>query len=319
MNIALSPTASRVLKLTVLAGLTLGLGACQVNQSTYDELLNGYNALKTRNVELTDENSALRASLDDMRGSLKGDSSAAAEAMSLNQKLRMDNESLQRRIQEMDARLAGLSMQPLQVALDAQTDTALSNLAQQFPGLLSYDSARGMLRFTSDVTFASGSFELTDAGRRAVREFGRVLNNTASAGQYEISVVGHTDTQPVTLREGRRFRDNAELSAFRALSVRNDLVAAGIEPHRVEFAGYGETRPAVPNNSSGNTTQNRRVEVYLRKSAYSGLTAAPVKSRAVAPSAPRSTPSSGGSAPAREPASTPSAPSGGGSDIEIIR
>jgi chemotaxis protein MotB len=310
-------TRQNALVCTTTTALALLAGGCQVNQNVYDELRNGYNALKSRNVELTDENAALRASLDDMRGSMGRGSDAAGEAMRLNQQLRADNEALAARLRELDSRLSGLSMQPVAVALDAQTDSALKALADQFPGLLSFDSARGMLRFTSDVTFASGSFELTEAGRRAVREFGRVLNSTPSADQYEISVVGHTDTQPVTLRDGRRFRDNAELSAFRALSVRNELTGAGIDPHRVEFAGFGETRPAVPNSATGNTPQNRRVEVYLFKGNYSGLTAAPVKSRAVANPTPRPT-STGGGAPASTPdapASTPAA----GPDIEIVK
>jgi chemotaxis protein MotB len=304
----------------LLAAGGLTLGGCQVSQSKYDELLGATNALKTRNLELTDENTALRSSLDELRRGISNGGDAAGEAMAMNVRLRQENESLLRRLQDMDARLSSLSMQPVVTALDTQTDSVLKTLADQFPGILSYDSQRGMLRFTSDVTFASGSFELTDAGRRAVREVGRVLNATASADQYEISVVGHTDTQPVTLREGRRFRDNAELSSFRALSVRNELIGAGIAPYRVEFAGFGETRPAVANSASGNTPANRRVEVYLLRNTYSGLTAAPVRSRQVAPAAPRTTPSGGASPrPAGEPAAPTPVGGGGGSDIEIVR
>jgi len=307
------------LSLLALPAIGLLMGGCQVNRDVYDELRNGYNALKSRNVELTDENSALRQSLDDLRRSQASGSSAAEEAMSLNARLRSDNQSLISRLLELENRLQGLSLQPVAIALDSQTDAALRALAEQFPGLLSFDSARGMLRFTSDVTFASGSFELTEAGRRAVREFGRVLKNTPAADQYEIAVVGHTDTQAVTMRDARRFKDNAELSAFRAISVRNDLVAAGMDAHNVEFAGFGETRPAVPNSATGNTPQNRRVEVYLFKKSYQGLTAAPVASRAGAPSTPRAagtTGATGGTTPG-SPVGAPAAPAG--SDIEILK
>jgi flagellar motor protein MotB len=307
--------------LLALPALGLLLGGCQVNRDVYDELRNGYAALKARNVELTDENSALRQSLDDLRRSQASGSSAAEEAMSLNARLRADNQALISRLQELENRLQGLSMQPVQIALDTQTDAALKALADQFPGVLSFDSARGMLRFTSDVTFSSGSFELTEAGRRAVREFGRVLKGTPSAEQYEIAVVGHTDTQPVTLRDARRFRDNAELSAFRAISVRNELVSAGMDAHNIEFAGFGETRPAVPNSRTGNTPQNRRVEVYLFKKSYTGLTAEPVASRqapAPAPGTPRPAgPATPGAAPAGGAAPAPSPT--GGSDIEVLK
>ncbi|MFN7375863.1 MAG: OmpA family protein [bacterium] len=305
--------ALRIVPILLLAGAALGLGGCQVNRSTYDELLNGYNALKVRNLELTDENSGLRASLDDLRRSVSTGSDAAGDAIALNSKLRIENESLLRKLAELDAQLQNLSMQPLTVALDSQTDSALSQLASAYPGLLTYDQARGMLRFTSDVTFASGSYELSEAGRNAVREFGRLLQTTPNAAQYEIIVVGHTDTQPVTMRESRRFRDNAELSAFRALSVRNDLVASGVEPFRVEFAGFGETRPMVPNAANGNTPANRRVEAFLRKNSYTGLTADPVKSKSAAPAAPRSNRSS-------TPGTTPSpAPAPANNDIEVFK
>lgn len=306
--------------LLALPALGLMLGGCQVNRDVYDELRNGYSALKARNVELTDENSALRQSLDDLRRSQAGGSSAAEEAMQLNARLRADNEALISRLNDLNSRLGSLSMQPVQIALDTQTDAALKALADQFPGLLSFDSARGMLRFTSDVTFASGSFELTEAGRRAVREFGRVLKQTPSAEQYEIAVVGHTDTQPVTMRDARRFRDNAELSAFRAISVRNDLVSAGIDAHNIEFAGFGETRPAVPNSRTGNTPQNRRVEVYLFKKSYAGLTAEPVASRAApvgGTATPRSAGTTGTATPSPAGGAAP-APSSG-SDIEILK
>ena len=78
--------------------------------------------------------------------------------------------------------------------------------------------------------------------------------------------------------------------AFRALSVHNEPIANGLARHKVMFAGFGESRPAVANNPNGNTPQNRRVEVYLVKSTFGGLeaTAPTAGPSGAAPAAPAS-------------------------------
>jgi chemotaxis protein MotB len=296
----------RIVKLMTTAGLLAalagGLTGCQVNQDTYDNLLNAFNAQKVRNVELTDENKALAATIEDLRRSIGAGSNAAEDAISMNSRLRAELEAANRRILDLDGQLRNIDFKPV-MTLDPATDSALAELARQFPDVLSYDSARGLLRFTSDVTFASGDYTLTPAGREAVRQFARILTTVPSAGQYDILVAGHTDTQRVRILAGRKFENNAELSAFRALSVREEMNRAGVEPWRTGAVAYGETRPAVANAANGNTPQNRRVEVYLTKGNYTGLKAAPVAS--VRPAA---APASGGGGAAR-----PAAPAGGAS------
>ena len=41
------------------------------------------------------------------------------------------------------------------------------------------------------------------------------------------------------------------------------MVADGYEPTRVGVMGYGEFRPAVPNDGEENRAKNRRVEIFL--------------------------------------------------------
>jgi outer membrane protein OmpA-like peptidoglycan-associated protein len=54
---------------------------------------------------------------------------------------------------------------------------------------------------------------------------------------------------------------NQDLSERRAEAVRDFLVkSVGIDPSRLSTAGYGETRPAFPNDSEANRQKNRRVE-----------------------------------------------------------
>jgi chemotaxis protein MotB len=241
----------------------------------------------------------------------------------MNAKLRAANDDLSRKLAELNEKLTAIDFKGGQ--LDAATDAALQELARQFPDVLTYDSARGMLKFTSDVTFASGDFSLTDAGRRAVREFAKIIDTNPSAAQYDILVAGHTDTQRVRLTGDRPFRNNAELSAFRALSVREEMIGAGVNPWRVGAAAFGETRPATQNAANGNTPQNRRVEVYLTKGNYNGLTAKPVASApAGTPSATTPTTAKPGTgaktAPGTKPATgTAPATPVGSNEIEIVK
>lgn len=262
-------------------------GGC-VNQESYDQLRETNAALKARNQELLDQNRALDASLNDLRGRVGTGDKTVDELQRLVAEYRDQIAKQNARLRDLDARFGQLGFGPL----DSATDAALQDLAAKHPNMLSYDQAKGMLRFTSDVTFDSGDFTLRGEAQQTIAALAKILLDTPSAAQYDVVVVGHTDTQRVSQRPGRRFINNDELSAFRALSVQNELVANGMGKHKVMFAGFGESRPAVANNANGNTPQNRRVEVYLVKSTFGGLEAtAPT----AAPSAPQpaSTPSKG--------------------------
>ncbi len=54
---------------------------------------------------------------------------------------------------------------------------------------------------------------------------------------------------------------NQKLSERRAQAVRDFLVnEVGVDPNRLSVSGYGETKPAYPNDSEANRQKNRRVE-----------------------------------------------------------
>lgn len=76
----------------------------------------------------------------------------------------------------------------------------------------------------------------------------------ANEAGYSAEVGGHTDNQGA--------RDyNMKLSAQRADAVKAWLVSKGIAAARITTAGYGDTRPVVPNTSDENKAKNRRVEL----------------------------------------------------------
>lgn len=74
--------------------------------------------------------------------------------------------------------------------------------------------------------------------------------------QIKIEIAGHTDD----------FGDdtyNLKLSMERAETVKKILVKMGINEHRIEAVGYGETQQLVANDSEDNRLKNRRVEFNI--------------------------------------------------------
>ncbi|MCK5130603.1 MAG: OmpA family protein [Candidatus Sabulitectum sp.] len=56
---------------------------------------------------------------------------------------------------------------------------------------------------------------------------------------------------------------NQELAENRALAVRNYLISKGISEDSLSTVGYGEDRPAAPNNTDENKALNRRSEFTI--------------------------------------------------------
>ena len=49
----------------------------------------------------------------------------------------------------------------------------------------------------------------------------------------------------------------------RAIAVARIMIDNGIEPNRINVAGYGEFRPLVDNQDKDNRKKNRRIELKL--------------------------------------------------------
>jgi chemotaxis protein MotB len=278
----------RLSPLALVVALGLAAGGC-VRQDEVGRLMENNKSLTARNQELLEQIRGLQVTIADLQARLSASESGLGSASGSQQALRDEIARLKRQLGEMESRLAGIQFGPL----DASTDAALAQLAAQYPDLIEYDATRGLIRFKSDITFASGSFELTGPGQQAVAALGRILGSLPSAQQYDVVVVGHTDTQRVRQVAGRRFVDNDELSAFRAISVSRAIATGGVDKRRVRFSGFGESRPAVANSGVGNTPANRRVEVFLTRSLPTGQAAeaaAPAGNRPAAPVAPASNP-----------------------------
>src|SRR4051794_14145417 len=82
----------------------------------------------------------------------------------------------------------------------------------------------------------------------------------------QIRVEGHANSLPVT--RGGPWPSNWELSAVRATTVLRHLAEAdGVAEDRMSAAGYGSTRPLVPDTDPNYVTVNRRVDVVVLSTA----------------------------------------------------
>lgn len=227
-----------------------------------------YDALYDTNQSLRDRNAQLQRELEDLRESNRLMSDQAGRADGTVSDLRNTINELRRQVRDRDQALSEFEGRFAQIEvapLDAETDRALADLASRYPDLIEYDPDRGMIRFASDLTFASGSAEVRDRARNTLEALADVLNSSA-ASPYEVRIVGHTDNVPIGNPATReRHPTNLHLSAHRAISVRSVLREMGVQSGRMMVAGWGEHRPAVPNNPSGGTEENRRVEIYLTR------------------------------------------------------
>lgn len=157
-----------------------------------------------------------------------------------------------------------LSKMGTAIALPAPVTDALNRFAAENPDLVDFDSARGIVKFKSDITFASGSSTLTPRAADAIARFATILNSPAAAG-YELQVAGHTDNtrvlQESTIKAGHK--DNWYLSAHRAISVSEAMQKDAVNPARLAVMGYADQHPIADNSSTAGKAQNRRVEVLI--------------------------------------------------------
>jgi len=115
------------------------------------------------------------------------------------------------------------------------------------------------LQLQEGVLFPSGTAELLDGGKRVLTGLLPLL----SAGDYLISVEGHTDSVPISTD---RFPSNWELSGARAASVVRELIALGIDENRLALSGFAHTHPLDDNATQAGRERNRRVNILLHAS-----------------------------------------------------
>ncbi|MFO1321563.1 MAG: flagellar motor protein MotB [Burkholderiales bacterium] len=151
-------------------------------------------------------------------------------------------------------RLKGLKQQ-----LEAEIEK--SELLQQFRNQLLIDITTEGLRVQmvdeqNRPMFAIGSSQLQPYTRQILREIGKVLNDVPN----RITISGHTDHTPYS--GGDRGFSNWELSADRANAARRELLAGGMEEHRIaRVIGLGSA--VLLDASDPFNPINRRVSIIV--------------------------------------------------------
>lgn len=118
----------------------------------------------------------------------------------------------------------------------------------------------------SDILFPTGSYKLSDAGKKQLKLISDVIRDMEkkipSDIEWIIRVDGHTDNKPV-VPGNRAYSNNMELSLLRATAVVNELVRDGVARKRLVPTGFGDMYPFAPNTDKANMQKNRRIELKL--------------------------------------------------------
>lgn len=160
----------------------------------------------------------------------------------------------------------------------------------------------------TDILYPSGSAHLAPYAVDVIQRLGSAL----APFPNPIRVEGHTDNKPISTVA---FYSNWELSAARAGSVVRVLQAQGVGPERLAVIGYGDTRPAQPNDTEPGRNANRRVVVVILSTELQRQKAPADQPGGLSPTPPPST-----GAPAEAPTNTATAlqPDAAGSAMPFL-
>ena len=192
------------------------------------------------------------------------------KAAALEKKLadiQQQNTLLQQQLSEASA--ASKKLQEEKGALEAksaQYQQLAGSLQQQIAsGQVEISELRGKMtvKLKDKILFSSASASLNKQGRAALDAVADAFKDLKGKN---VVVSGYTDDVPIGVKSG--FEDNWALSAARAVNVVRYLQSKGIAPAMLGAAGFAEYRPLVPNDSSTNRSQNRRIEIILTAADY---------------------------------------------------
>jgi chemotaxis protein MotB len=273
-RISISRSILSVSAFSLLAG---GVVGC-VPQEKYQALRIERDALneqlsqsQSRLSQAEGERNAMKSAMDGMGANSANKDALENARVNRIAELERQNAELTQRYNDAVSKIAsGPSLSPV-------LTTELTQFADANPELVSFDAQSGMMRFKSDVTFASGDAAIQPGAAAVIAKFAEILKSP-EASKYDILVAGHADNQPVSAGTvSRGHKDNWYLSAHRALSVAEALRKQGVDGRKLAAAGFGDMRPVADNSSAQGKASNRRVEVVILPKIISGGTAsAPV-------------------------------------------
>jgi outer membrane protein OmpA-like peptidoglycan-associated protein len=104
------------------------------------------------------------------------------------------------------------------------------------------------------IYFATGKATIT---RESYPKLNKAVAMLQEFPSIRLIIEGHTDNI------GQAYK-NQVLSEERAQAVKDYFVAKGVDPMRIETAGYGDTRPVASNKTATGRADNRRIEIKIK-------------------------------------------------------
>ena len=118
--------------------------------------------------------------------------------------------------------------------------------------------------FQSEVLFTQGKADLADEAKPQLDPVIGALKQISSEIPKDINWVlrvdGHTDKRPIS---NAQFPSNWELSAARAISVVQYMIAQGVPANRLAAAGFADHQPLDTGEGEEAYRRNRRIELKL--------------------------------------------------------
>ena len=118
----------------------------------------------------------------------------------------------------------------------------------------------GRIGINGSVLFAFNSAELQPEGVQLLKSLAAPLTAYLQARDELLMVSGFTDDRQVQAGN-RRFADNWELSAQRALTVARTLIDEGVPSASIFAAAFGSGQAVASNDDAAGRSKNRRVEI----------------------------------------------------------
>jgi OOP family OmpA-OmpF porin len=136
------------------------------------------------------------------------------------------------------------------------TELAGKLISQQYQSIDASACATrlSVLSDSQSISFEPGSANLSVSSGYALDTIADFIFLCPNVG---VIVAGHTDNIGSA-------KLNQSLSQQRAERVVEYLVEKGIEVEKLQAVGFGDARPAVPNDSTANRAKNRRIEFTLK-------------------------------------------------------
>lgn len=144
--------------------------------------------------------------------------------------------------------------------MGAAADAVLKEM-QAGRALVEQDGERFTIALGDGALFEEGSVKITEAGGALLARLGAALKTMPSKS---LRVEAHSDNAPFKKGLLGGYAGHWELTAARATAVARWLHEhAGLDPARLSAAGFGEFRPAKPNDTPEGRAANRRVVISV--------------------------------------------------------